>query len=159
MGARKDLTEKQLAYVVWLSTPDGQKNPKTVTEFCAVVGIDQSTVWRWSKDPRIMDATRFIVLQNAGDPKRVTQVLDVLFQKAVDGDLKAAEAWIKAVGITNQFQRGNSILDALDEGDIQITDLSDEELERLRQEAAAQAAETVTVNRAKEALAHRGVTD
>lgn len=158
-NARKELTEKQVAYVVWAATPEGIREPETRDEFALLFGLSRQTVWRWSKDPRVLDAIRFVVLQNAGDPRRVNKVLDMVYDKAIaDGNLKAAELWIKAVGITSQFTRGSSILDALEEDD-SFADFSTEELERLRDEAKAQGKEDINVNRAKEMLAANGVPD
>lgn len=157
---RKELTEKQIAYVIWAAQPDGVRQPPTRGEFATRMGINDSTAWRWSKDPRVADAIRFVVLQNAGDPSKVTQLLDRVFEVAMtDGQygMKAAELWIKAVGLTSQFTRGNSILDALEEDD-EFADFSTEELERLAAEAKAAGIEEVKINRAVAVLEARGVS-
>lgn len=156
---RKEMSEKQIAYVIWAAQPDGVRQPDTQAEFCLAMGITPSTAWRWSKDPRILDAIRFITLQNAGDPARVTQLLNHVFDRAMRDDqysMKAAELWIKAVGLTSQFTRGNSILDALEEDDT-FADFSTEELERLASEARAAGVEQVQINRAVEVLKNAGV--
>lgn len=157
---RKELTEKQIAFVIWAAQPDGAREPNTQEEFCLKMGIHPTTAWRWSKDPRVLDAVRFVTLQNAGDPKRVGQILDMLFNRAMRDDqysMKAAEMWLKSVGVTNQFSRGNSILEALEEDD-EFADFSTEELERLASEARAAGAEDVKVARAVQVLEAHGVS-
>lgn len=145
----RDLNEKQLAFVIWAATPDGIRKPETQQEFCDVIGVNQTTVWRWSKDPRILDAVRFVVLQNAGSPGRVGQVLDMLHKKAIENeDIKSAELWLKGTGVLSQFGRGNSVLDSLDDG-VDFSDFSDEEIARLKLEAEASQLEAATIAQAK----------
>lgn len=156
---RKELTEKQIAFVIWAAQPDGVRKPDTQEEFALALGIHPTTAWRWAKDPRVLDAVRFVTLQQAGDPKRVGQILDMLFNRALRDDqysMKAAELWLKSVGVSNQFVRGNSILEALDEDD-EFSDFSTEELERIASEARAAGAEDVKVARAVQVLESRGV--
>lgn len=157
-NARKELSEQQLAYIVWAATPDELREPATQEDFARALGIARQSIWRWSKDPRVLDAIRFIVLQNAGDPRRVNQVLDMVFTMALkgEGNLKAAELWMRAVGLSSQFTRTNVILDALDD-DASFADFSTEELEALKKEAEAMEAEQVTINRARETLVAHGV--
>lgn len=156
-NTRKELTEKQIAYVIWAATPDGLRVPETQEKFGTKMNVSRPTLWRWSKDPRVLDAIRYIALQNAGDPRRVNQILDMVFDTAIKGNsLKAAELWLKGVGIFGQFTRGNSVLEALEDDD-NFADFSTEELERLEQEALAETAENKAINQAAVALLNSGV--
>lgn len=157
--AKRELSEKQIAFVIWRATPDGIRDPATRDEFCTAIGVSRQTGWRWERDPRVMDAVRFVVLQNAGDPQRVNQVLDMVFEEAIEKkNLKAAELWIKAVGVMNQLSRGSSILDAMDD-ESSFTNFSTEELERIREEMAAQKLENDSIENAKKRLASIGSYD
>jgi hypothetical protein len=148
---KRQLNEKQLTYVVWRGTPAGLRSPATETEFCALFDIGKTTVWRWKQDPRVLDAIRLVTLQHAGNPDNVSDILQMVFNKAVlNGDLKAAELWLKSVGVSNAFTRDNSILDALEDTD--FADYSDEELERLKNEALAGAQEDERISAARKML-------
>lgn len=153
---RRELNKNQLTYVVWRGTPAGLRSPSTEDELGLVLGVGRTTIWRWKQDPRVLDAIRYVTLQHAGNPDKVGQILDMIFNKAVlNGDLKAAELWIKSVGINTAFTRDNSILDALEEDD--FANYSDEELERMRNEAVAGAVEDERIATAKAVLTDRGV--
>jgi len=153
---RRQLDEKQLTYVVWAGTPKGLRHPDTEEELCTVIGVGRTTLWRWKQDPRVLDAVRYVTLQHAGDPDKVGKILDMVFNKAVlENDLKAADLWLKAVGVNSMAARENTILDALEEDD--FANYSDEELARLRDEALAGAQEDERIASAKQALKDRGI--
>lgn len=153
---KRQLNEKQLAYVVWRGTPAPLRQPKSEDEIRVVLGVTRTTVWRWRQDPRVLDAIRYVTLQYAGEPDKVTEILNMVFNKAVTlGDLKAAELWLKSVGVNTAFTRDNTILDVLDETD--FADYSEEELERMLSEAQASVQEDKRIAAAKEVLAVHGV--
>jgi len=151
----RELNRNQLAFVVWYATPADLREPRSEQEFIEVIGVNQSTVWRWKKDPRIQDAIRFVVLQNAGDPLRVGQILDMLHEKALaDKDREAAKVWLTATGVMGQFGRQNTVLDALDaDPEVGFADFSTEQLIALREANEAAKAENRAVQAAKAALA------
>lgn len=151
----RELNERQLAFVVWAAMPETVREPKTIEEFCEVVGVTRQSVWRWEKDPRVVEAIRFVVLQNAGSPLRVGQILDMLFEDALSGrDLKKAELWLKSTGVLTQFTRPTGLLDYVaDQTSGGFSDFSTDELERLRQAAAAAEVEREAMVRAKVVLA------
>lgn len=159
--ARRELNDKQLAYVIWAAIPEGLRVPSDKNEFADTVGVARQTLWRWERDPRVLDAIRFVVVQNAGDPARVTQVLDMVAEAALDRastvemKLKAAEVWLRATGVMSQFQRGNSILDVVEESE-GFSDFSDAQLESLKEAALANAAEMESLTKARVALAQQG---
>src|SRR5829696_1878320 len=106
-AAKRELSQKQISFIVWSATPEGLREPKTRESLLEVLGISRQTGWRWDQDPRVKDAIRFVVLQNAGSPGRVEAILDMVYNHAVDTkNMKAAELWIKSVGLLSQFTRG-----------------------------------------------------
>ena len=118
-----------------------------------MLGITRQTAWRWAKDPRIIEAIRFLVLQNAGSPEKVGQILDMLHAQALATQSgKLAEVWLKATGIMSQFARSSSLLEYVEQEGAEFTDFSLEELEILRAQAEAAQSEDLAVVRAKAAL-------
>ena len=151
---RRELSEKQMAFAIWKATPEHQKNPGTQDELCEVLGITRQTAWRWSKDPRVTEAVRFLVLQNAGSPDRVGQILDMLFEESIaQRSPKVAEVWLKATGFMTQFQRSSSLLEFVEEAQGEFTEFSLDELMALRAQAEARGEEDLAISKAKSLLA------
>lgn len=143
----RELNARQRAYVVWMATPPSEREIPTQKDLCEVLGVSFQTMWRWSKDPRVVEAIRFCVLQNAGTPDRVRNILDMVYQVAMEKkDVKYAEIWMRASGVMGQFGRSADILDvAEDLQDDDISSLSLDELQRVRDLALQDRAEAVAV--------------
>lgn len=150
---KRKLSEQQMAYVLWAATPAGVRQPSSQAEFAEVVGVSRPTIWKWSKDPRLQEAVRFVILQHAGDPDHVTQILDMLFEEALaKRDLKYAEVWLRATGVMSVVQRATGVLDLaadLEEAGTGFADFSLEELQRLRDAKLAEALEDAAVIKAR----------
>lgn len=149
---QRELSDKQLAFAVWFATPPALRQPKTQDELAKVLGSNRQTIWRWSKDPRILDAARYVVLQNAGEPDRVVSVLDMLYELAMEKrDSKVAETWLKAVGVMQAHsQRDTSLWDHV--SDETLDALSDEALEQLRAQKELELQERQAIIAAREKL-------
>jgi hypothetical protein len=149
----RHLSAAQMAYVLWAATPEGQRKPDTQAGLAEHLGVSYVTIWRWARDPRVTEAVRFVVIQNAGDPLRVGQILDMIHEVAMERrDLKYAETWLKATGVVNSWSRANTIMDLaaeISEDSLEFTDFSDEELVRIRDLRAAQEMEDLAIKRAK----------
>jgi hypothetical protein len=144
------LNARQRAYVVWAATPPALREIKTQEELQEVLGVSRQAVWKWSKDPRVVEAIRFLTLQNAGSPDKVQTILDMVFEQAMEKrDVRYAEVWLKATGVSASRGSGE-LLEVADEleGDA-IADMSLEELERVRALALADRAEAAAVEIAK----------
>lgn len=148
----RELSDKQLAFAVWLATPPALRQPKSKEDLAAVLGSNRQTLWRWEKDPRIIEASRVVVLQNAGDPDKVTSVLDMLHGLALENrDKGAAETWLKAVGVmSSHAQRDLSLWENVSEDSLDA--LSDEALEALRAAKELELQERAAMASAKERL-------
>ena len=149
------MTANMRAYAIWIATPEGLRQPATKREFAERIGISEVMIWKYSKDPRISEAIRFLVLQNAGSPENITQILNMIYEEALaKKSLPYAELWLKSTGVMAQFGKGGSdILDVTEEiQEESFANYSDEELERLRVLAVAQQAEQETLKRAAEKL-------
>lgn len=149
---RRELSEKQLAFVSWLAVPPSLRRPAGKEDLAAALGTNRQTLWRWERDPRVVEAARVIVLQNAGDPDRVVSVLDMLHGLALERrDKGAAEVWLKAVGVMgSQSSRDLALWD--DVSDEALDLLSDEALEALRLMKEAELLEREAVAGAKAKL-------
>lgn len=141
--AQKDLNERQMQYVAWLAVPDKYRNPPTQKELADQLGVNEVTLWRWSKNPKVISAVRWLVLNNAGDPGRVGQVIDVLHELAMDTELgvrqriEAAREFLAAVGVKQMWKNPTpEILDVKDVQEIDLDALSDEEVWELYNERA-----------------------
>jgi hypothetical protein len=149
------LSDKQLAFAVWFAQPVGLRDPATMDDLADVLGCTRQSLWRWSKDPRILDASRWVVLQNAGEPSKVIQVLDMIHTKAVkDQDVRYAELWLKAVGVmAANTNRDLSLWDAVT--DETLDALSDDALQALKEAKAAELDEQARMEAARLALAKK----
>lgn len=151
---KRELNARQRAYVLWAATPESARDPKTRKELAEVLGVSENAIWKWSKDPRVIEAIRFVALQNAGDPIKVRAVVDMLFEVAMSKrDPKIAEVWLKATGVFSQFGRTGDLLEIPEDAEVDaFEDYSLEELQRLRDEALAANLEQVTVELANRKL-------
>jgi len=134
IGHRSDsdvrpLDERQLAYIEWLVVPRPERIPQTKAEFAAKVGVTLQTLHKWEQHPSFKPTWDARVDQLTGSPERAQAVYDAIFDRAINGDTKAAELFLKASG---RLQPPTVTITRADTN----SDLSDEELEALIAEAA-----------------------
>ena len=140
--AQRTLNDNQLRLAVWLSMPERHRKPATQKEFCEEIGISLMSFHRWRKDPNVVMATRWLTLNAAGDPGRVSAVLDFLHETTLDESistkirLTAARDWLKAIGVHEAWSYDNKLLKIQDVDEINLEDLSDEEIWELYNERA-----------------------
>lgn len=148
---RRELNARQRAFVVWCATPPALREIQTQEELCEVLGVSRQRMWAWSKDPRVVEAIRFVTLQNAGSPEKVQAILDMVYRQAMDkGDVRYAEVWLKASGVMTQFGRSGDLLEVVDELEQDsIGELSLEELQRVRGLALEERSEAAAVEIAR----------
>ena len=148
---QRELNARQRAYVIWCATPPAEREIRDVVELAEVLGVSRQAIWKWSKDPKIVEAIRFCSLQNAGSPERVRQILDMVFEVAMEKkDVRYAEIWMKGTGVMGQFGRSGDVLDVVEDLEQDtIADLSLEELQRVRDLAVAERAEAAAIEIAK----------
>ena len=140
--AQRTLNDNQLRLAVWLSMAERHRKPATQREFCEEIGISLMSFHRWRKDPNVVMATRWLTLNAAGDPGRVSAVLDFLHETTLDESistkirLTAARDWLKAIGVHEAWSYDNKLLKIQDVDEINLEDLSDEEIWELYNERA-----------------------
>jgi transcriptional regulator with XRE-family HTH domain len=152
---KRELNARQRAYVLWKATPEINREPKTQKDLAEVLGVSEQAIWKWSKDPRVTEAIRFVALQNAGDPVKVRAIVDMLYDVAIgEKNPKVAEVWLKATGVFSQFGRTGDLLEIPDDAETDsFENYSLEELQRLRDEALAANLEQVTIELAQRKIA------
>ena len=149
-AAQKTLNDNQLRLAVWLSMPSNLRVPGTQKELAAEFGVTETTVYRWSKIPDVVMATRWLQLQHAGDVGRVANVLDFLYNTTQDSSLwmkdrlSAAKEWLKAVGVYEAWNYDNELLKMKQVDDFDLDSLSDDELWDLYNQRAASLKEVMS---------------
>jgi len=118
------LSAEQQRYVDWLCTAPMERTPATKQEFALSVGVDPSTLRRWEKKDHFRSQWESQSKEHQGSPERTQGVLDTLYAKALDGDVRAAQLWLQAM---------NKMAPAQVEvkHDRQASQLSDAELDEL----------------------------
>ena len=140
--AQRLLDDDQMRVAVWLSIPEAARRPKTKKELAKMLQISEMTLWRWCKDPNVVMAARWLTLNSAGDVGRVTDILDMYYETAMNSDeytgrrLEAADKWMKAVGAYEVWKYDNKLLKVKDIDDFDLDELSDDQLWDLFNERA-----------------------
>lgn len=95
------LSAREEEYLSWLVDPQRVGSKQDQAE---KFGVVPSTVYRWEQAPHFRKAWSDRVQELGGDPDRVQRVYDTLYAKALDGDTRSAELWLKAIGKLQQIQ-------------------------------------------------------
>jgi len=143
--AQQSLNERQLAYASWCATPESFRKPALKSEIAKEIGVGEVTLWRWAKEPKFQQAVRWLTLHHAGDPARISNVIDYIYQVVQNEDestrarMEAAREYLKAVGVYHTFTKDPELLEVKSVDEIQLDGLSDEEIWELYNERAQQA--------------------
>lgn len=110
-------------YLEWLVTPANQRTPRTQTEFARQIGVDPTTLRRWEKKDWFKREWDRRVAEIQGSPERTQKLLDALYDKALQGDNKAAQLYLQA---TNRLLPPQTIINTSN-----ASELTDQELDAL----------------------------
>lgn len=124
------LEPKQEQYLEWLLCPKGMRQPATQEEMAKKLGVDTTTLRRWQKKPLFVEVWKKRVEELQGSPERTQVLLDTLYDRALEGDIKSAQLYLQA---TNRLapQQVNVTTSS------SASELSDKELEELLASLAA----------------------
>jgi hypothetical protein len=105
--------ERHVTLVDWLVLrPSGMQEPKTQVLLAESLGVSPRTIRDWMARDDVMARRRELAIQAGGDPERITQVMDALFNQAVDPDsmkqTAAATVWAKMAGVVVPKEDGRS---------------------------------------------------
>lgn len=117
------LDTRQEHYLNWLLTPPSERIPSSQQKYCDEQGVDPTTVRRWQKKPYFIKEWDRRVEELQGSPERTQRILDALYAKGLDGDVRAAKLYLEA---THRLVPTKAV-----EQKVSTSELSDEELDEL----------------------------
>jgi hypothetical protein len=91
-----EFTVDQLKYLEWVATPKAAREQKTLTAFAKKIGVDRTTLWRWSSVPQFREA----VLQAARSylKDELPEIYGALADRAKGGDVPAIKLALEVSG-------------------------------------------------------------
>jgi DNA-binding transcriptional MerR regulator len=136
MGLEENvLDSRQEAYISWLCTPPSERTPTSKEKYADSIGVNISTLRRWEKKDVFRKEWQSKVDDVQGSPERSQRLLDTLYEKALGGDIKAAQLYLQA---TNRMAPPTLTV----KSETNIGQLSDKELEDLIAAVATQEKES-----------------
>ncbi len=127
---RTELTRLQEEYLDWLVLPPDLRIPATNGAWAEEHGVSPNTLTNWKKIPIFEQRWKDAIKGQAVNPERTQMLLDSLFKKGINGDVKSAQLYLQATG---QMPEKNTNINIKTES---ARDLSDGELEALIAEYA-----------------------
>jgi hypothetical protein len=136
MGLEENvLDSRQEAYIGWLCTPPSERTPASKEKYAQSIGVNITTLRRWEKKDVFRKEWQSKVDDVQGSPERSQRLLDTLYEKALGGDIKAAQLYLQA---TNRMAPPTLTV----KSETNIGQLSDKELEDLISAVASQEKES-----------------
>jgi len=136
MGLEENvLDSRQEAYISWLCTPPSERTPASKEKYAQSIGVNITTLRRWEKKDVFRKEWQSKVDDVQGSPERSQRLLDTLDEKALGGDIKAAQLYLQA---TNRMAPPTLTV----KSETNIGQLSDKELEDLISAVASQEKES-----------------
>lgn len=129
------LDTRHEAYIQWLCTPPTERVPATKEKYAESVGVNISTLRRWEKKDIFRQAWQSRVDEVQGSPERSQRLLDTLYERGVNGDIKAAQLYLQA---TNRMAPPTVNL----KSETKVAELSDRDLDELINAMAVHEKET-----------------
>lgn len=90
------LDTRQEEYLNWLCTAPSERDPASKEAYATRSGVSISTLRRWEKKEVFRKAWQSRVDEVQGSPERSQRLLDTLYAKALEGDIKAAQLYLQA---------------------------------------------------------------
>ena len=118
------LTAPQEKYLDWLCTAPSERVPASKNKYSMENAVDISTMRRWEKKDIFKSRWKTQVDELQGSPERTQKLLDNLYNKALEGDTKSAELYLKA---TNRMAPPSVTISS----NKKTVDLTDAELDSL----------------------------
>ena len=118
------LTAPQEQYLDWLCTAPSERVPASKNKYALENTVDISTMRRWEKKDIFRSRWKTQVDDIQGSPERTQKLLDNLYNKALQGDTKSAELYLKA---TNRMAPPSVTISS----NKKTVDLTDAELDSL----------------------------
>lgn len=124
------LDERQEKYLNWLLVPQSLRVPRSQELWAKENGVgDAGTLRRWQRKPYFKSEWQRRVEELQGSPERTQKLLDTIYNRALEGDNKAAHLYLQA---TNRLAPTQVNV----EHSQKLNDISDSELEELIESVA-----------------------
>lgn len=124
------LDHRQEAYLEWLCTAPKLRDPSSKAQYAEKSHIHISTLRRWEKQETFRKEWQSRVDSVQGSPERTQELLDTLYRRAVEGDVKSAQLWLQTTGRLAPSQMKVEVTQ-------KASELSDAELDELISMSAA----------------------
>ena len=95
------LSPIQHKYIDWLCTAPDMRKPSSKLQFANENEITDQTLRNWEKHPVFREHWETRMKGIEGAPEKAYLLLEAIYGRAMKGDLKAAETWLKAMGKMN----------------------------------------------------------
>lgn len=125
-----DLNPRQLHFLDWLCTPPSERVPPTQGKYALEFDVDEATLRKWKKKESFRTEWKKRVDAIQGSPERTQKLLDTLYAKALEGDVKSAQLYMQA---TNRMAPPTVNVNT----GSKASELSDAELDELISQIAA----------------------
>jgi len=92
MDNAKELTAAQRRLVLWLATPQNEREPKTLDALAAEIGVRPATIQRWRTqklEPLAAEEARLRLVEH------LPEIYEALAKKAADGSAEHMELFLK----------------------------------------------------------------
>ena len=119
------LNQEQEDYLAWLLTPEDARTPATKKEYAELAKVHINTLIYWEKKKAFIERWRLGIEGLAQSPDRTQKLLDALYVKAISGDVKSSELYLRATGFLQQSSTLNI------KSETSVKSLSDDELQEL----------------------------
>jgi len=97
MGLEENILDsRQEEYLAWLCTAPSERQPASKEAYAVSLGVNVTTLRRWEKKEVFRKAWQARVDEVQGSPERSQRLLDTLYAKALEGDIKAAQLYLQA---------------------------------------------------------------
>ena len=112
-------------YLEWLLTPEDSREPATKKDYAEKHGVHYNTLLSWEKKKSFQERWRLGIEGLAQSPDRTQKLLDALYIKAISGDVKSSELYLRATGFLQQSSTLNI------KSETSVKSLTDDELQEL----------------------------
>lgn len=85
-GTKEEISDKKRQFGMWLGLPLDVRNPKKQAELAELLGISETTLAHWRKDPAVIEAKESAVKVFGGNS--MYEVTQTLVQKAKEGSFQ-----------------------------------------------------------------------
>lgn len=80
----EDREWRKQAFLDWLCTIHKDRNPPTYRELAEQLGVGETTLHSWKRDPDFLERWEYQYRRTIGSPEKMHEVLHTLYETAID---------------------------------------------------------------------------